>query len=270
MAITTLDGALSGMQPTVAIAKALSGTLVAGRFQSYYPVAGYPGAGSYNATLNGGTYSSTSAIPNGILRHVDPVTGNSYLGRFAASATQAGMLFLMDRLWDNQLTVNSTAAQNPTTPTWPARDNAGSTNGDGVLLAIETSAAASATAAALTVTYTNQAGTGSHTAGFAVAPSAAATLAGGWFPIALQAGDTGVRSVQTVTFSTAWTTGTINLVAYRQLAALELPGALIPNALDALTGGFPQLFNGVCPFLVFLPNTTTSSIVVGSYTETQG
>ena len=145
MAITTLDGAIAGMQPPYLIAKALTGTMVAGRFQSLYPLAGLPGAGSYDATLNGAVYSSSSTIPNGIIRHVDPGSGNSYLARFTGSCTQAAAVMLLDRLWDNRLTVNSTAAQSPTTPTWPARDNAGTTNGDGVLLAIETSAAASAT-----------------------------------------------------------------------------------------------------------------------------
>jgi hypothetical protein len=270
MAITTLDGAIAGAQAARAIAKALTGTLVAGRYQSLWPVAGLPGAGAYDTTLNGVVLSSTSAQVAGQIPHTDPGSGNAYLARLQLAATQACTVLLCDRLWNDQLTVNSTGAQSPTTPTWPARDAAGSTNGDGVLIAIETSAAASATAAALTMTYTNQAGTGSRTAGFAVAPTATATIAGAFFPIGLQAGDTGVRSIQTIQFSTAWTTGTINAVAYRVLATLELPGALIPNAIDALTAGFPRLYNGVVPFLVIVPNTTTTSNVVGSYVETQG
>lgn len=270
MAITTLDGALAGMRPPVGIAKALSGTLVAGRYQSFWPVAGLPGAGAYNATLNGANLTNADA---GSLQHVNPGTGNSYLARLQLAATQACTVFLIDRLWNNQLTVNVTTLQSITQPALPARDNAGTTNGDGVLLAIETSAAASATAASLGtagVIYTNQAGTASRTAGFAVAPTATATIAGAWFPIGLQAGDTGVRSVQSVQFTTAWTTGTINLVAYRILAALELPGALIPNAIDAITAGFPRIFDSSCLSLVMLPNTTTTSNLIGTFVETQG
>lgn len=270
LAITTVSGVLAGAQPLRQFAKAVTGTMVAGRPQSLWPLGGTPGAGTYNTTLNGGTYSSSSSVPAGAIPHTDPVSGNSYLARLGAVASQAGTLLLLDRIWDNQLTVNVTTLQSPTTPTWPARDLASSTNGDGVLLAIETSAAASATAAAVTVTYTNQAGTGSHTAGFLDATAATATIAGAFFRIGLQAGDSGVRAVTGVQFSTAWTTGTINLVAYRLIAMLELPGALIPNAIDALTAGFPLLPNGVVPFLVFIPNTTTASNISGSYTETQG
>jgi hypothetical protein len=270
MAITTLDGALAGMQFLRPYVKTASGTLVAGRPQSFWPVAGSPGAGAYDTTLNGVTLSGSSSNVAGQIPFVDPVSGNTYLTNMTMGASQGGLLMLCDRLWHNQLTVNSTSAQSPTTPTWPSRDNAGSTNGDGVLLAVETSAAASATAAAVTVSYTNQAGTASKSASFVDAMAATATIAGAFFRIGLQAGDTGVRSVQTVTFSTAWTTGTINLVAYRVLATLPVLGAFIPASIDALTSGFPRLYNGTVPFIVFIPNTTTTTNISGSVVWTQG
>jgi hypothetical protein len=270
VSITTQDGALAGAQALRPIVKALSGTLVAGRFQSFWPVAGVPGAGAYDATLNGAVLSSSSTIPAGAIPHTDPGSGNSYLLALELAAAQPGVILLLDRLWNNQLTVNSTAAQSITSPTWPARDAAGSTNGDGVLLAIETSAAASATAAALTVSYTNQAGTAGRTGSFTYATAASSTLAGAMFPISLQAGDTGVRSVQTVTFSTAWTTGTINLVAYRLLATIPAPTASASFAKDGLSLGFQRLYNGVVPYLAFVPSTTTTTGLQGSFVETQG
>jgi hypothetical protein len=248
----------------------LTGTMVAGRPQSLWPLAGSPGAGSYNATANGAVLSSSSSIPAGAIPHVDPVSGNSYLARLSAMATQSGVLLLCDRLWVNQLTVNSTSLQSITTPTWPARDAAGSTDGDGILVGIETSAAASATAATITMTYTNEANAGSKTANFVDAPSAAVTLAGAFFRLGLAAGDKGVRSIQSFQFGTAWTTGTINAVAYRPLAALELIGGNIGNAIDALTSGFPRLFDGTVPFLIFIPSTTTTSNISGSFIESQG
>jgi hypothetical protein len=57
---------------------------------------------------------------------------------------------------------------------------------------------------------------------------------------------------------------------YRVLATLELTGAFVPNAVDAITGGFPQLYNGSVPFLIFIPSTTTTSNISGSVTYTQG
>lgn len=270
MAITSLDGALSGMTWPRYFAKAVTPTMVAGRPWSTWALGGNPGAGTFDTTLNGVALSSTSALVPGQINFVDPGSGNTYLARFQAGATIAGTLLLCDRLWHNGgYTITSTSAQNSTSPTWPARDANGATNGDSVLLGLEISAAAGAAAPVITISYTNQAGTASRTAvnSFATANSPAA---GSFFPIGLQAGDYGVRSVQSLTLSVSWVSGTINLVAYRILSALELTGAFIPNAVDALTSGFPRLHNGSVPFLIFIPSTTTATNVSGQVVYTQG
>jgi len=276
MAITTLDGALAGMRPPFFFTKAVTATLVAGRPASLWSLGGAPGAGSFDTTLNGVVLSSSSTIPNGAIPHYNPASGNSYLGRFTASATIAGRLLLLDRIWHNGgYTITSTAAQNSTTPAWPSRcptsgtDDTASTNGYGVLLAVEISAATGAGTPTITVGYTNSAGTASRTATNVIATVASSAIGATYF-IGLQAGDAGVRSVQSLTLSATWTSGTMNLVAYRILADLELAGAFVPNALDALTSGFPMLYNGVVPWLVFIPQTTTATNVSGTYVETQG
>jgi hypothetical protein len=270
MSIATLDAALAGMRPPVAFAKGVTATLVAGRPASLWALAGAPGAGAFDTTLNGVNLSSSSAQVAGQLAHTDPVSGNSYLARLSGAASQAGKLLLLDRIWHNGgITITSTSAQSITTPTFPARDNAGSSNGDGILLAVEVSGATGTGTPTLTASYTNQAGTSGHSASNLDAAVASSAI-GAFYRLGLQAGDTGVRSVQSLTLSATWTSGTINLVAYRLLAELDLPGAFVPNALDALTSGFPQIPNGAVPFLVFIPSTTTATNVSGSYVETQG
>lgn len=270
MAITTLDGVIAGMQPARYFAKAVTATLVAGRPASLWALGGNPGAGSFDTTLNGVTLSSSSTIPNGAIPHYDPGAGNAYLARLQANATQSGTLLLCDRLWHNGgYTITSTSAQNITSPTWPARDNDGSTNGNGVFLAMEISSGTGSGTPTITVAYTNQAGTGSRSATNQIATVASSAIGATYF-IRLQAGDTGVRSVQSVTLSATWTSGTMNLVAYRVIAALELAGAFIPNAIDAVTSGMPRLYNGTVPWLIFVPNTTTATNVQGSYVETWG
>jgi len=270
MAIATLDAALAGAVAPAWFAKAITPTMVAGRPQSLWGLGGNPGAGSFDTTLNGVTLSSTSAQVAGQLPFTDPVSGNTYLARLQGAATIAGTLLLCDRQWHNGgFTITSTTAQTITSPTLPARDKAGTTNGDGVILGLEISAAAGAAAPTITVAYTNSAGTSGRSAtnSFATANS---PTAGAFFPIGLQAGDTGVRSVQSLTLSASWVSGTMNLVAYRVLAALELPNANTSNAIDALTSGFPRFFNGTVPFLVFIPSTTTASNISGSLVVTQG
>lgn len=276
MAITTLNGVIAGFRPPQHFAKAVTATLVAGRPASLWSLGGNPGAGAFDTTLNGVTLSSSSTIPNGALRHWDPSSGNAYLSQLEASATQSGMLLLLDRVWHNGgYTITSTSGQNSTTPTWPSRcptsgiDDTPATTGLGIMLALEISAATGAGTPTVTITYTNEAGTGSRTATNVIATLATSAIGATYF-IGLQAGDLGVQSVQTLQLSATWTSGTMNLVAYRILAALPLAGAFIPNGIDFVTGNGPRLYNGTVPWLVFVPNTTTASVIQGVYGETHG
>jgi hypothetical protein len=274
MAISTQDGIVAGLRQPVRFAKSVTATLVAGRPASLWSLAGTPGAGSFDTTLNGVTLSSSSTIPAGALRHYDPASGNAYLAFLEAIATQDGVLELRDRIWHNGgFTITSTSAQSITSPTWPSRcptsgtDDTPSTNGLGVGLALEISAAAGAAAPTITVSYTNDQGTSGRT-GTNILATANSPAIGALYDIGWQAGDTGVRSVQSLTLSASWVSGTMNLVAYRHLASL--PTGPRGNALDFLTGGGARLYNGVVPWLVFIPNTTTATLVQGTLIETQG
>lgn len=267
MAITTVDGAIAGFQAPRFFTKALSGTLVAGRPYSYWGTAGAPGAGSQDTTLNGVTLTGPQ---NGQIPRTDPGTGNAYLARLAAQSNQAGMLLLCDRLWHNGgYSATSTAAQNSTTPTWPARDANGATSGAGVYIGLEVSAATGVGTPTLTMAYTNSGGTASRST-TNVDATVASSAAGTFYRLGLQAGDVGVQSVQSLTLSATWTSGTINLVAYRIIAALELCSDQTSGAIDLLTSGMPQIYNGSVPFLIFVPSTTTTNSLWGTYTETQG
>lgn len=275
MAITTLDGIFAGLRPPRRFAKSVTATLVAGRPASLWSLAGSPGAGSFDTTLNGVVLSSTTTIPNGAIPHFDPVSGNSYLAYLDAMATQAGQLLVLDRMWHNGgITITIATAQTITSPAWPSRcptsgtDDTPATTGLGVLLALEVSAATGAGTPTITISYTNQAGTAGRTATNIQATVATSAIGATYF-IGLQAGDTGVRSVQSITLSATWTSGTINLVAYRVLGSINLQ-ALIPASMDSLTGLGTRIYNGTVPWLVFVPNTTTATIVSGTYTETQG
>lgn len=276
MAITTLDGAVAGMRPTQMFAKAATATLVAGRPASLWPLNGNPGAGSYSTTLNGATLSSTSALVDGQIPHYNPASGNAYLARFSGAATQPGVLSLYDRIWHNGgITITSTTTQGITSPAWPSRsptsgsDSTPSSNGFGVLLAVEVSAATGSGTPTITVGYTNDNNVSGRTA-TNIRATVASSAIGALYLIGLQAGDTGVRSVQSIQLSATWTSGTINLVAFRPIVDLELAGAFVPNAVDIVTGGMPRLYDGVVPWLVFTPNTTTASNISGSYVETHG
>jgi len=267
MSITTIDGVLAGMQPGREFMKAVTPTLVAGRPHSLFYLGGMPGAAAAPTPgLSGESLTSYA----GQLPFVNPAAGNAFLARLQGSATISGQLLLCDRLWHNSgFTITSTGSQTIGSVAFPARDASGSSNGDGVLLGVEISAATGAGRPTITVGYTNSNNTSGRTATNIIATVASSAI-GAFYPIGLQAGDSGVMSVQTLTLSATWTSGTMHLVAYRVLARLDLPLAQTANAIDAVTGGFPKAWNDSVLFLIFIPSTTTASVVGGHVIWTHG
>lgn len=273
MAITTLDGVLAGMQAPQPFIKNGATMEGVGQMHSFWYTAGRPGAATASAAGLAGAAFTNDA---GEIPFNNPGAGNSYLARFAASASVAGTLILCDRLWDNSgIVVTTTTGQTINSATWPARDLAGSTNGDGVMVALEvqtatTNASANST---MTITYTDQGGTGGNTGtvGAAIPLAFPATAVAGTFvPFTLAAGDTGVRSIQTLTLAVSLGAGAVKLVAYRELARLEITTANIGNAIDAITGGFVRMYDNTVPFLVWVPTATTAVQVQGQMIVTQG
>lgn len=270
MAITTIDQALSGSKPPIFFGKTLSPTLSLGRHQSFWGLGGFPGAGSFDTTLAGVALSSTAANIAGQIPFSDPVSGNCHLSRFQAACSITGSLILADRLWHNGgFNITLTTAQALTSATFPSRDNNQTNNGEGILLGVEVSAATGAGTPTITVSYTNQAGVSGRTA-TNIVTTAASAVAGTFHLLSLQSGDTGVRSVQSLTLSATWTSGTINLVAFRPIATIELINAYVPNSIDALTGGFPQMFNGSVPFMILLPSSSSAAYLSGQLVYSHG
>src|SRR5215831_12969488 len=138
MSITTLAGVISGNQPPQFYNKFFAASATAGKCYSAWAGTGFPGAGSFDTTLNGVTLSSSSSIPAGAIPHYDPGAGSAYLSRFQANANVGLIAMLCDRLWHNGgITANSSSLQSITSPTWPARDADGATAGKSVYLGLE-------------------------------------------------------------------------------------------------------------------------------------
>lgn len=268
MAITTLDGVIAGMRPPVTIVKDTA-SLNTGRWFTPFYRDGMPGAAT--APTPGQAGAALTSYP-GQLPVPAPVSGkNIYLARFQAMASIAGCLILCDRLWHNSgLSVTSTGTQTVNSVAWPARDANGTSDGEQVLIAVEVTSATGNGSPSFTMSYTNSQGTTGRT-GTSITPGFNSAPAGTFIPMGLAAGDTGVRSVQTFTLSASWSSGAISLVAYRELARLELTAANVPNAIDALTSGMPRLFDDSVPFLVFISSVPGSGAnISGTVVWTQG
>jgi hypothetical protein len=269
MAITTLDGVVAGMQVPKAIAKTGVVMAAVGGMRGYTPwyVAGNPGAATANAVgINGAAVSGNVA---GSIPRTNPAGGqNAYLARLGLTASTAGTLWLIDRLWHNSgLVVTSTTAQAITPASLPARDANSSTNGAQVMAGIEWSGAGGAGTPTVTLTYTDQDGN----AGASATLTGVASPGLGTFEVfTLAAGDTGIRAPTSFIQSATRTSGTMHLVLFRMLAQLEISGANTPNAIDAITGGMPQVLNDSTLQLLWFPAATTATNFIGNYVETHG
>lgn len=268
MSITTLDGVISGMRPPEDFLK-VGGTMEAvGVHHSFFYTSGRPGAAAAPTPGLAGAALTSYA---GQIPFVNPVSGNSYIARLQASTSQIGCLLLFDRLWHNSgIVVTTITAQTINSVAFPARDRDGTTNGESVLVGIEVGTATTNTAAITntTMSYTNQAGTAGKTATISSFPATA--VAGTFVPFQLAAGDTGVRSIQSITLGTSYGGGAIFLVAYRILARLEIPVVNTGQSVDALTSGFVRCYDNTVPFLVWLASATTATNVNGHFIVTQG
>lgn len=255
MAITTLNQALLNSFNTVNYVRqwTITGTSSGIRSSWAGSVDTNLTPGSRDNTLNGVTltYPVTGALP--IAANTDLYLTGFY--GYDSSTAVACSYILCDRLWHNgNINATSTSTQSITSPTWPARDVNGSTNGEGVMLALEVASTMGGATPTITVEYTNSAGTSGRTATNVIA-AVAASGESSTYLMGLQAGDTGVRSVQSITLSTSWLSGSLNLVAYRPIMMTDFNGKWVQASVmdfDPVTLGLPFIHkDSVLYFMAF-------------------
>lgn len=136
------------------------------------------------------------------------------------------------------------------------------TSGEGVMVGLVVYSQIGTTATTVTISYTNQAGTPGRT-------STATAFGGSGFreaaiciPIPLAAGDTGVRSVESVTVAaTTGTIGNFGVVLFKPLAMLALNDFSGAHVVDAVSsGGFIGALAEVHPEACIVPLTVANSV----------
>lgn len=193
----------------------------------------------------------------------------------AGGGVGCGHAMVLDRLWDNSgLSVTSTSAQSVSSAAWPARDINGSTNGEGVYVALEVSTGLGNGVPTVTLDYTNSAGTAGRTGTLTI--PANSSPAGMFYWFGLQAGDTGVRSIQNFTLSATCTSGAFHLVAYRPVYMTVGNGSPIGILRaqvidDAISLVAPKLWDNSCLQMCFvLQGNGQPSSSINSYYFSQG
>ena len=233
---------------------------------------GFPGAWSPGTPgINGRVTDGTQTADYGCIPIPNPSVGANYLTeiQMAASINHSHLFF--DVLWVNSgIAVTTTTAQAIVTPTLPARDTNGQTNGEGCMIALLTTTANTNAAAIAnsTVTYTNSQGVTGRTATLAAVAGSQITISPvigtiTWFNLA--AGDTGVKSIEAITLNTSLVAGAVSLMICRDIATI---GTTIANVSAQKVIGAPgiRLYNGTCMLHCHLASATTPTFYSGEFT----
>lgn len=226
-----------------------------------------------------GATPSTAVIPNastlGALLH-DPNFGDSYANtqylaqlELHCSTNAFSSLMFIDRLaHQGGLSGTVTTAQTTNLPTSALTRNTG---GVGNQIGIEVYTAVGATATTLTCSYTNQAGTAGRTTKAIVFGGTGFNIASRFMTCPLQDGDTGVKSVESVTvLASTLTAGNFGVTIYKPLLIWPNHSNQMhshqPRMFDALLGGagcLSSLPGNACIQMLSTSNTTGTGTVAG-------
>lgn len=234
--------------------------------------AGFPGAWAAGSPgINGRVTDGTVAADFGCVPIKNPATGSNYLTELLMAASTNHYSLFFDVLWVNSgIAVTTTTAQAIVTPTLPARDVNGTTNGEGCMIGMLTTTANTNAAAIAnaTVSYTNSDGTSGRTATLTA-------IAGGQIPItpvigtivwfSLAAGDKGVRSIQSITLGTSLGAGAVSLMICRDVASIGTTVVNLP-ANRVLSSPGVRLYNGTCLLHCVLASAVTATFFNGELT----
>lgn len=241
-------------------------TVTAGTFFSLWRLGGIPVAGADPTSL---TATVVSATTTGAITFANPTSpATKHLinaGATSVTAGSTGSLIVLDRLLAyGNINANVNTAQNLTNTASLTRYQGGT----GTVMFLEVVTALGATASNVTVTHTNQDGVSSRSTGAQamVVSSVANRVPNTFLYLPLQAGDVGVRSVQTIQFSAAMAAGVVNLVIAKPLFTIPLTAVGVRNNVDlALQFSLlPKLENNhALQFIFMAPTASTLPIFVG-------
>jgi hypothetical protein len=262
MAITTVDGYIAAAKQIIPYVKTAAVTSIATTRFTMFPSAGNPGAGTAAMTT-----AVTGVVPTDATAGYPAINAFGgaavgYLTRVNYSNTVVGRLELWDILWG--INVPTTPAA-PTTITMAGAASylgrCPSGHGDGCRIFLWITTAVAASAVTITVNYTNSAGTASRTTGASGALTS--FTAGRWVELPLQAGDSGVDSVQSVVVGgTAAATGAVNVTIARPLwtNSIRVANALGVGVDGLDKTGMPIVYADSALMLTVVADSTSTGL----------
>lgn len=265
MPITTMDTLVAGLTAgqKFGFVKA-SVTAVAGSLYSLWRATGQPAQGAIPGAAAIPTDALLGAFTEGYVNPTSPALG--YLAQVSVCASNAETFSFYDRL-SHMGGLNGTLTTAQTVScTLPSTRGGTAGNGysESVEWFLECYTATGATSVTATITYTNEAGTGSRTTTVTVPANWPASRL---LPILPANGDKWIRSVESVQLSaTTGTAGSFGVTAGRRLVDVAIPVANIGQVANFLPLGLPQIFDDACLWGVVQCTTTSTGQINGTFT----
>lgn len=265
MPIQSWDGYLASAKQSMSFFKSAPRTSIASAWFSLFDLAGNPGAG----TLTGANAT------NGVVPTNASTTGHPAINAFGAAAT--GYLTQIDfgntvacrmKLFDMVFKAGSYAFIGQTNaltaqPSYSTRVPGGTDFTDCQIWVEVSTAFASGTAWQVQVTYTNQAGVTGRTGAISGVFLSGALTLGRMFQLGLQAGDTGVRVIESVIVTnnaTAMTLGAFNILVMRPLWSGRCRAPNDGDVHDVTKTGMPILFSSSALVLIVSADGTSTGV----------
>lgn len=255
MTISSLDQFIAAASQRVCIIKSNTRVSVAATPFSIFGISGNPGAGTL-----AGTSTTAGVVPTDATAGFPAINAfgggaTGYIGGVTFGSTVASRLRLFDCLWKGGAYAFNAAVTLSAQPSYASRVLGGTdfTNTEIWLEAVT----AFTGSQSITVTYTNQDGVTGRTTG--TIATGVAPIVGRMLQLPLQAGDTGVKQIESVT-STVSTAGTFNVLVMRRLWEGRCRLANDGDVHDLLKTGMPQIFEDSALFLQVVPDSTSTGI----------
>lgn len=237
-----------------------------GQWFALFNATGTPGAGATPSSgLSGDIPTDATAGSFPFTNPTPPVL--NYLGYASGVCSQVGTIYLYDRLWHNSgisstiltaQTINSVALTRP------------DANGVGAEVWWQVYATMGAGAPVVTLSYTQQGAAGASGRSASSGTMVTLMTTGRTGPFTLQAGDLGVKSIQSWTANATFTSGTIGLVIRRKIGAIPITAADGGIVLDAIQNGLPAIPDDACMELVMMIGNSGAQWLLGSVVLAQG
>ena len=255
MTIATVNDWIASAKQYVSLAKTASRTSIAAAWFSVFDLAGNPGAGTLAGTSTAAGVVPTDATAGFPTLNAFGGAAKGYLAQVDFGSSVACRMKLFDCLFKAGAYAFNAAVTLAAQPSYSSRVVGGTDFGN-TQIWIETVTAFTGNLS-VAVTYTNQAGTTGRTTGV-VATGTALTL-GRMMQLPLQAGDTGVQKIESVTATVA-TVGTFNVLVLRPLWSGRARVANDGDVHDLFKTGMPELFTDSALMLAVCADSTATGI----------